>query len=206
MFEQIITLLNTLPNESIYLFLFINAFTEYLFPPFPGDTIMIFGAYLVGTGKLDLLTVYGVSTTGSLCGFLALFSFGKHYGREFFLRKNYRLFPKEMILHIEEWFQRYGVGLIVANRFFSGVRSAISLFAGIANMKLMVTTLAALTSSVIWNAVLISGGYFLGKNWQLVVTILKRYNQAVVTLLVLFILLYLWQKYKKRKKKKEAAP
>jgi membrane protein DedA with SNARE-associated domain len=203
MFEQIITTLNTLPNEFIYFFLFINAFTEYLFPPFPGDAIMIFGAYLVGTGKLDLLTVYCVSTIGSVSGFLVLFSFGKHYGREFFLRKNYRFFSKEMILEIEEWFQRYGIGLIAANRFFSGVRSVISLFAGIANMKVMVATLAALTSSVIWNAVLISGGYFLGKNWQVVLTILKRYNQAIITLLVLFLLFYLW---KRNKKKKEGAP
>jgi membrane protein DedA with SNARE-associated domain len=203
MFEQIITTLNTLPNESIYFFLFINAFTEYLFPPFPGDTIMIFGAYLVGTGKLDFLTVYCVSTIGSVSGFLVLFSFGKHYGREFFLRKNYRFFSKEMILQIEEWFQRYGVGLIAANRFFSGIRSVISLFAGIANMKVMVTTLAALTSSMIWNAVLISAGYFLGKNWHVVLTILKRYNQAIVTLLVLSLLFYLW---KKNKKKKEEAP
>ena len=108
-----------------------------------------------------------------------------------------------MILQIEEWFQRYGVGLIAANRFFSGVRSAISLFAGIANMKVMVTTLAALTSSLIWNAVLISGGYFLGKNWHVVLTILKRYNQAVVTLLFVSLLFYLW---KKNKRKKEEAP
>jgi membrane protein DedA with SNARE-associated domain len=202
MFEQIIATLNTLPNESIYFFLFINAFTEYLFPPFPGDTIMIFGAYLVGTGKLDLLTVYSVSTIGSVLGFLVLFSFGKHYGREFFLRKDYRFFSKGMILQIEDWFQRYGVGLIAANRFFSGVRSAISLFAGIANMKIMITTLAALTSSLIWNAVLIAGGYFLGKNWHLVVTILKRYNQAIVALLVVSLLFYLW---KKNKGKKEEA-
>jgi len=199
MIEQIIATLNTLPNESIYLFLFINAITEYLFPPFPGDTIMIFGAYLVGTGKLDLRTVYGVSTLGSVCGFVVLFSFGKHYGREFFLRKNYRFFSREVIAQIERWFQRYGLGLIAANRFFSGVRSAIALFAGIANMGVTVTTLAALLSSVTWNAVLIFGGYFLGKNWQLVSTILRRYNQAVVTLLICVLLLYLWKKTRRKK-------
>jgi membrane protein DedA with SNARE-associated domain len=73
-------------------------------------------------------------------------------------------------------------------------------------MKIMVTILAALTSSLIWNAVLISGGYFLGKNWQVVLTILKRYNQAVVALLVLSLLYYLWQKNKKNKEKKEEVP
>ena len=56
--------------------------------------------------------------------------------------------------------------------------------------------------SVVWNAILIYGGYFLGKNWHLVITILKRYNQAIVALLVLSLLFYLW---KKNKKKKEGA-
>ena len=202
MFEQLIDALNRLPNGYIYFFLFINAFTEYLFPPFPGDAIMIFGAYLVGTGKLNLLAVYWVSTLGSLTGFLVLFSFGKQYGRDFFLRKNYRFLSREMIVRIEEWFQRYGVGLIAANRFFSGVRSAIALFAGIANMNVRVAALAALTSSMLWNALLMSGGYLLGKNWSFVLSILKRYNQAILALLVLLLLCYLWKRRPRKRVKR----
>jgi membrane protein DedA with SNARE-associated domain len=102
-----------------------------------------------------------------------------------------------MILQVERWFHSYGIGLIAANRFFSGIRSAIALFAGIAQMKFLVTTLAALVSSLVWNALLISGGYFLGKNWQLVLTILKRYNQSVIILIVLFLFYYLWRKKQK---------
>ena len=99
---------------------------------------------------------------------------------------------------MERWFHRYGVGLIAANRFFSGVRSAIALFSGIAQMQVMVTALAALISSMIWNALLISGGYYLGKNWQLVVTILKRYNQGIVIVTVLsLVCYYLWKKKQK---------
>ena len=62
MIEQTIITLNHLPNETIYLFLFAIAFIEYVFPPIPGDTVMVFGAYLVGTGKLDLLIVYIITT------------------------------------------------------------------------------------------------------------------------------------------------
>ncbi|MCK5254828.1 MAG: DedA family protein, partial [Deltaproteobacteria bacterium] len=94
------------------------------------------------------------------------------------------------------WFQRYGVGLITANRFLSGARSAVSLFAGMSNTNVYSTTLAALVSSMIWNALLLSGGYFLGKNWQLVVTIVMRYNQLIFILFILLLLFYFWKKKK----------
>jgi membrane protein DedA with SNARE-associated domain len=161
---------------------------------------MIFGAYLVGTEKLNFITVYSVSTAGSISGFLTLFFLGKYLGRNYFLKRNYRFFSREIILQVEQWFQRYGLGLIAANRFFSGIRSAIALFAGIAQMKLLATTVAALVSSLIWNALLISGGYFLGKNWQLVLTILKRYNQAVIIIILLSLLCYyVWKKKQKNR-------
>jgi len=199
MFEQTITSLSALPNQYIYVLLFINAFVEYIFPPIPGDTIMVFGAYLVGIKKLNFAIVYLVSTAGSLSGFLSLFFLGKYLGRDYFLRKDFRFFSREMILRVEQWFHRYGIGLIAANRFFSGIRSAIALFAGIARMQLLTTALAALLSSMVWNALLISGGYFLGKNWQLVLTILKRYNQGIViAILVSLLCYYLWKRKQKQ--------
>jgi len=101
-------------------------------------------------------------------------------------------------MRTEEWFQRYGISLIAANRFLAGGRSAISLIAGISNMKLSTITLAALCSSMVWNVILISAGYFLGKNWHLVLTIIKRYNQCITVILIVSFLFFLW----KRKKRK----
>ncbi len=198
MLEQTITTLNSLPNETLYLFLFAVVVFEYLIPPLPGDTIMVLGAYFIGTGKLDLTIVYILTTLGSIGGFLVLFFVGKNYGREFFFKKNYRFFSREMILKTEKWFQHYGAGLIAANRFLAGGRSVISLIAGISNMKLSTITLAALFSSMLWNAILIASGYFLGKNWHLVLTILKRYNQFVTAILVVSLFIFIWMKIKKR--------
>jgi membrane protein DedA with SNARE-associated domain len=192
MLEQTLVTLNALSNETIYCFLLINAFIEYPLPPFPADTIMVIGAYLAGTGKLDFLTVYLISLAGSLIGFLSLFFLGKHYGREFFFKKNYRFLSREMILRVEGWFQNFGIGLIAANRFIPGVRSAVALFAGISNMKFATTAAAAALSSLLWNSFLICGGYYLGKNWRLVLTILKHYNQAIIVVIVLFVSYLLW--------------
>jgi membrane protein DedA with SNARE-associated domain len=64
------------------------------------------------------------------------------------------------------------------------------------NTNVYSTTLAALVSSMIWNALLLSGGYFLGKNWRLVVTIVMRYNQLIFILFILLLLFYFWKKKK----------
>jgi membrane protein DedA with SNARE-associated domain len=171
---------------------------EYLFPPTPGDTAMVFGAYLAGTGKLDLFALYVVTILGSISGFFILFFIGKYYGREFFLRRDYRLFPRKTILQTEKWFQHYGIALIAFNRFFSGARAVVSLIAGISNMKLSLTAMAAFFGCLIWNTLLLSGGYYMGKNWQTVITIITRYNQFVITVLILLLLLYFWKNRRKQ--------
>lgn len=192
MLEQIVLAISNLPNEAIYCFLLFNAFIEYFFPPFPGDTIMVFSAYLVGTGKLDFLTVCCISLAGSVSGFLALFCLGKYYGRDFFFRKNYRFLSRNLIMQLEGWFRNYGIGLIAANRFLSGVRSAVALFAGLSNMKFAPTAAACFLSSLVWNTILLSGGFYLGKNWQHIVAILKHYNQVIIVLIVLFVSYFVW--------------
>lgn len=192
MLEHIIYTVNNLPNEAIYGFLLLNAFIEYFFPPYPGDAIMVFSAYLVGTGKLDFLTVFLISLAGSVGGFLALFFLGKHYGREFFFRKNYRFLSRDLITRLESWFRDYGIGLIAANRFLAGARSAVALFAGLSNMHSVPAAVAGCASSLVWNTILLSGGFYLGRNWHLVVTVLKHYNQAVILLIVLCISYLLW--------------
>ena len=48
--------------------LFLSAAIEYLFPPFQGDTVTLFGAFLVATREWSLALVLGAVTLGSLCG------------------------------------------------------------------------------------------------------------------------------------------
>ena len=74
--ERFLNCLETLPDFLIYLFLWLSAFVENLFPPIPGDTITAFGALLVGIGGLNFFGVYFSTTLGSLLGFLCLFRVG----------------------------------------------------------------------------------------------------------------------------------
>ena len=96
-----------LPQNDIflYIFLFVSAIIENLFPPIPGDTITAFGAFLVGTGRLNYFLVYISTTIGSVIGFMALFFVGRFFEREFFMQKDFKFFSADSIINAEKWFR-----------------------------------------------------------------------------------------------------
>ncbi|MFH1479930.1 MAG: DedA family protein [Pseudomonadota bacterium] len=195
--------LYSLPDGMIYLLLGVSAFVENVFPPIPGDTITVFGAFLVGIGKLDFFWVFLSTTIGSLAGFMCLFCIGRYLGRTFFINKNYRFFKARDILRAEEWFGRHGYILIALNRFLPGVRSAISLAGGITRLKSLRVMLFALLSCGTWNMIWILLGYVLGTHWEIVRSrtsdIMMKYNIGVFILFGIVIILFiLKRKYRKR--------
>lgn len=193
--------LNSLPDYFIYLFLGLSAFIENVFPPIPGDTITAFGAFLVGIGRLDFLGVYISTTLGSLSGFMSLFWIGGYLGRRFFIEKDYRFLKAKDIVKAEDWFRKYGYFLIALNRFFPGIRSAISIAGGISGLKVTGVMFLALISCGVWNIIWIMLGYVLGTNWDTfeakVSSLLMRYNMTILILLGLFIsIIIIRKKYK----------
>ena len=202
--EKFLNALNALPDALIYLLLGLSAFVENLFPPIPGDTITVFGAFLVGTGKLSFLGVYVATTAGSLLGFLALFWLAGLLGRRFFIQRDFRFLKAEQIMKAEAWFDKYGFLLIALNRFLPGVRSAVSIAAGLARFPLTVVGLLALLSCAVWNLIWILLGQTLGKNWDVVEarmsSLMTHYRNAVLIALgVILLLLWLRKKWPSRK-------
>jgi membrane protein DedA with SNARE-associated domain len=166
--NRIIDLILPQNNLIIYLFLFASAVVENLFPPIPGDTVTVFGAFLVGTGRLDFVLVYLTTTFGSVAGFMLLVFLGRGLMREFFIKKDYKFFSARSIIKAEAWFARYGYLVVLSNRFLPGIRSVISLTAGIARLELMKVFFLSLASSAVWNFLWILVGFLLGNNWRLV--------------------------------------
>ena len=199
--EKFFHLLNSLPDFLIYLLLGLSAFVENIFPPIPGDTITVFGAFLVGTGRLKFFWVYTSTTLGSLLGFMSLFWVGSYLGRRFFIEKDYRFIKAKGIIKAEEWYRKYGYFLIGFNRFLPGIRSVISVAGGISRLKIIRVAILALLSCAVWNLIWISMGYILGANWETIEAnmsaIMVRYNIIVLVLIALIILFLVIRKPKK---------
>ncbi len=182
----------------LYLFLFFSAIFENLFPPVPGDTITVFGAFLVGIGRLNYLWVYLITTVGSVIGFMMLYGVARYFEREFFIRRDYRFFSADSIISAEKWFAKYGYYVVLANRFFPGIRSVTSIVSGISRLSFFHVFALSLVSAAVWNAIWIRAGYLLGNNWDIVkkraIDLLNTYNITagiIIAFVIIIVIVYI---------------
>ena len=79
--NRLSTELGQWPPALVYAVLVLSAFLENVIPPVPGDTVVVFSAYLVGRGILGWWPVYLATCAGGLAGFLAMYYLGYSRGR-----------------------------------------------------------------------------------------------------------------------------
>jgi len=120
-------------------------------------------------------------------------------GREFFLRLEARYFDESKIEVAENLFQKYGIRIVIFNRFLPTVRAFVGIVAGIIQMRPPKVVLCVLVGTFIWNSLLVYFGLMVGENWQLVITVLRTYNQVVITLALLGAACYYGWKWRKRR-------
>ncbi|MCL1865307.1 MAG: DedA family protein [Spirochaetes bacterium] len=187
----------------LYLFLFASAIIENLFPPIPGDTIIAFGAFLAGIGKLDFLIVFIITSIGSTIGFMMLFYVGVLFERGFFSKTKIKFFASGNIKKAEMWFNKYGYFVVAINRFLPGIRSVISISAGISGLNSLKVFLLSFVSAMFWNFLWIYAGYSLGNNWEKVyealTVLVTRYNIAAITVLAVGVIVYVLYKVVKER-------
>lgn len=184
-FSNFFTWMQGLPPVWVYLTLFVIAYGENVAPPIPGDMVVVFGGYLAGLGQLHLGVVVLLSTIGGALGFMTMFAVGARLGQALLDSDRMRWLPQGNIEQAQRWLQRYGYGVVAANRFLSGARSVISLTAGMAQMDTWRTLWWCTVSALVWTGLISYAGYAVGENWKLVVVYLRTYGRIVLILLLL---------------------
>jgi membrane protein DedA with SNARE-associated domain len=178
----------------LYAALFICSYVENVFPPVPGDTVTVFAAYLLGRSDHSAVGIMLSTTAGSSAGFMTYYALGRLLKPDYLLRRNFRFMPAAAIERAGAWFRRYGYWIIFLNRFFSGIRSVISMVAGMFRLPWIPVCIFATLGCGIWNGALIWAGYILGANWMAVERILREYNRALLILAALAIALWVIRK------------
>jgi membrane protein DedA with SNARE-associated domain len=95
------------------------------------------------------------------------------------------------------WFDRYGVALVFFGRMVPGVRSVVSVPAGVSEMPLGRFLALTAAGSAVWNAVLIEAGWYLGENWQRVSAVVGSVSNVILALglvAVAFLAVRWWRK------------
>jgi membrane protein DedA with SNARE-associated domain len=150
---------------------------ENLFPPLPSEVVLPLAGFLAGQGKLSLTAVLVAATAGSVAGALVLYWAGAALGAERLRRLAERLplMDADDVDRAQGWFDRHGRTAVLVGRLVPGVRSLISIPAGVARMRLAPFLLYTTVGSAAYNAVLVLLGHQLGSRW----TSVERYSDPI---------------------------
>ncbi len=195
MLDTLFNFIEQAPAWLVFLTVFLASYIENIFPPIPGDTILIFGAYLVGRGDLSFSMAMVTTLLGSVLGFMTLYVVGFKYGRGFMYSKQQTWFSANSLERVEKLFDKWGYGVVLINRFLAGLRSVVGLFSGLGRLNIWKVVLFSTISSVMWNGTLIWLGSSIGENWEQIGIYLKRYNLAVTIIIVSVIAVFLIHRY-----------
>jgi membrane protein DedA with SNARE-associated domain len=188
----------------VYIFLFFNSLFESVFPPYPSDAFVLVFAFLAGQGHYDPYILYGLTTAGSISGIMIIYYVGRAYGDavlEFFSRSFLgRLFPVRMIEKSKKKFNQRGDLIVLLNRFLPGMRAPICFAAGIVGIKVPKVFLYSLISVLIWNAFLVTVGFYVGATWDEASRFLRNYTIIAGLILIAILILLTIFYFKKRRK------
>lgn len=182
------------------------AYGENVLPPVPGDMVVVFGGVLVGRGVLSYPIVVFLATVGGTAGFMTVYALGYRLGKTVLAPDRFTWLPQRQVDRAQRWVQRWGYGVVLANRFLSGARSVISLTVGMAHMDPWKTAAAAAVSATIWTALIAYAGYVVGENWRLVGDFLRDYGRVVLIVLGIGVGIQLIRLYLRHRRRQKAAP
>ncbi|QQR89412.1 MAG: DedA family protein [Myxococcales bacterium] len=182
-------------NESYYAYLVLaaSASIEYIIPPFPGDTVTLFGVFLCVTAGYRLWWVYLVITAGSVAGGMLSYGAGRWLVASDTRLDAWVSHPKSRraIEVLKQRFQKQGPMYLALNRFLPMLRAFFFLAAGIAKMPVGQTIFFGALSALAWNGLIGAAGYSGGANWDKLQLLYKQYTVIVFAGLVLALLVWL---------------
>jgi membrane protein DedA with SNARE-associated domain len=169
------------------------AAVEYLFPPFPGDTVTLAGAVLARLGDWSIPLVFTTLLAGNLAGAMADYLVGRLLGPKRLLKMKRFAGQAAALNKVLTGFRRYGPALLVVNRFLPGIRALFFVAAGMAGLKPLPVFLYAGLSAALWTALLLGAGFLVGDNLPLLETLFARYFQVVWVVIIVGAAILLWR-------------
>lgn len=161
------------------------AWLEYVFPPVPGDSTMLFGCFLARLGLLPLEPVAAAALAGSILGALTAYGAGRRLGRSyFFLRSGW---ARHELERLERGFARFGPPLLAVNRFLPGIRAFFLYAAGIGRLPARPVLIYSTISNVLWVALIVAVGTRLGDSWDEVRHLFREYVWIIAALMTVYV-------------------
>lgn len=171
-------------------------FLENVFPPIPSELIMPAAGFTAAEGHLTLWGVILSGAAGSVLGQLPLYYLGRALGLQRIKRfadrhGRWLMLNATNIERADGWFNRHGWLAIFVCRVIPGLRSYISIPAGVARMNLIGFLLWTTLGTALWTAVLAVLGLWLGQHYEQVSQFLGPISTIVGVGVVVAIIVWI---------------
>jgi membrane protein DedA with SNARE-associated domain len=193
--QSIFTFLSSLGYMGITLGLMVEVI--------PSEIVLAYGGYLISIGKISFVGAIIAGTIGGIISQWILYWLGRYGGRP--LLNKYGKFILIRPHHIDvaqQWFNKYGTGVIFTARFIPVVRHAISIPAGITRMSFLKFTTYTILAIIPWSILFLYLGMSLGAKWELINQAAKPYVSPAIFIAIILLIGYFLFKWKNKKSEK----
>jgi membrane protein DedA with SNARE-associated domain len=178
---------------------------ETIIPPIPSEVVLPLAGSLSAQGKFNIVLAIVAATAGSLLGASFLYLFSRWAGQER-LEKLIDRYGKWILLSRTDlakslgWFSRYGSWAVFICRLVPGIRSLVSIPAGLALMPFGRFLALTTAGSVLWNSALIYAGFLLGNNWSQIEEIVSPLSKVVYIGVGLTVIIFVATRFARRRR------
>ncbi len=181
--------------QIAYLTICLGMFLENIIPPIPSELIMPLGGFFVYQQKLNFSILVFSGLLGTILGSLPWYYLGilvneKRISKFLDKKGKYLGISSNDLNKSKRWFDRYGVSLVFWGRLVPGIRTLISVPAGIELMPIRKFLFWTTLGSLIWVSLLTYAGYFFGENYPIIETYLDQIKLFVKPILILIALYF----------------
>ena len=160
---------------------------------------MPLGGFLVYQQKLNFFILVFWGLLGTIAGSLPWYYLGrlvneKRLSNFLDQRGKYVGITSNDLAKSRRWFDRYGVSLVFWGRLVPGIRTLISVPAGMEIMPLKKFLIWTTLGSLIWVTLLSYAGYLFGENYLIIETYIDQIKYILKPILIL-VLIYLLIKF-----------
>ncbi len=171
-------------------------FLENIIPPIPSEIIMPLGGFFVYQGNLNFYILVFFGLIGTVLGALPWYYLGKFLNEKKLsnfveTRGKFLGITSKDLNKSKLWFDKYGVSLVFWGRLIPGIRTLISVPAGIELMPLKKFLLWTTLGSLIWVVLLSLSGYVFGENYIIIETYIDNFKIFIKPLIIIIILFFI---------------
>ncbi|SEN84036.1 membrane protein DedA, SNARE-associated domain [Loktanella fryxellensis] len=201
MFDFVTTLIETMGAFGVGVVMLL----ENLFPPIPSELVMPLAGFSAAQGQMSLAAVFIAGTVGAVLGAVFWYEVGRRLGhvrmQRFIARYGIWLtLDQDDYARAMGWFARHQRAATFYGRMIPGVRTLVSVPAGMAGMPLGQFLLYTTAGSGLWNAGLIASGYLLEANYHRVAEFLDPGTTIVIAIVIGIYLFRVGQHLLRRRK------